>query len=476
MGRTEDPSVFLIFGDEFLSKTAQGELIAFLAGDDDSTDIVSLDGTRENIFEAIEKVSTFSLFSDKKGVSLLEIDIFYTAEEEKLLLEKAKKSFEDGKMRVAAKHIVTLFSLKGLTFDDFKPAPAGTLKNIGIKNVAEREWATSVVNYCLESGISVNTAGDPADALEKALDKGFPPGNFLILTADKIDKRKALYKAIEAKGLVVDCAVPTGNTKYDKEVQAEILKQRAKEALAKSGKKIDTPGFNAIVGNLGFDLRGMTSAIEKLVSYIGDRDRITKTDVEAVLERTKVDPIFELTGAVQSKNLEAALFYSRTLIAAEFAHLQLLGAITNQIRRLIIVKDFLETPEAKAWHPNLSYNVFTASIMPAVVAYDKGLAEKAESWDKAESNETPETATPKKGSKKPAKSKKKKKAPATGLAIAPNPKSPYPVYLMFKNSAAYGKQELAHALSKLFDADTSFKTTGQNPTMILEHTLFSILK
>jgi len=54
------------------------------------------------------------------------------------------------------------------------------------------------------------------NALEKAIEHGFPKGHHLIITTDLIDRRRSLYKIISEKGVVIDCAVAERRTPVDK--------------------------------------------------------------------------------------------------------------------------------------------------------------------------------------------------------------------------------------------------------------------
>ena len=62
------------------------------------------------------------------------------------------------------------------------------------------------------------------------------------------------------------------------------------------------PAFTRLYEMTGFDLRTFSNNLEKLVLFAGERQEITEDDVAAVLERSKQDPIYVLTGAVSDRN------------------------------------------------------------------------------------------------------------------------------------------------------------------------------
>ena len=68
----------------------------------------------------------------------------------------------------------------------------------------------------------------------------------------------------------------------------------------------------------GFDLRTFSSNLDKLISYVGDRTEISIDDVETVLQRTKKDPLYELTNAVSERNAPQAIFFLDSLLSDNF--------------------------------------------------------------------------------------------------------------------------------------------------------------
>ena len=86
------------------------------------------------------------------------------------------------------------------------------------------------------------------------------------------------------------------------------------------------------------------------------------------------DPVFELTNAVTDRNYDAAAFYLKSLLSQGFFPLQIIAAIINQVRKVLIVKDFLESPAGKFWRPGLTFDQFkkqfSQTILPALQAHD----------------------------------------------------------------------------------------------------------
>jgi len=265
--------------------------------------------------------------------------------------------------------------------------------------------------------------------------------------------------------MVIDCSVPKGDRRADKVVQEAVLAERRNSILKDTGVSMARDAYAALCEMTGFDLRTFSSNLEKLVDYVGERKEIGLDDVESVLARTKKDPIYELTNAVSDRNVERALFYLSSLLSDDIHPLQALATVANAVRRLLIVKSFVESPTGKAWHPDCSYNRFQSVVMPAIQEHDRQLTDQLEKWEEMLSGAAEDP--------KPAKARKRKKI-RTDLQIARNPGNPYPIYQTFRKSERFTKQDLVDIIGDLADADGRMKSTRQDPRLVVEETIIKI--
>ena len=468
--------VYLIYGEESLYKRALKGLLAVLIPDSDqSLNYDRIEGGSENIQEAILRINTFSLLPGKKVVAICDAQIFYTQQDETGLLKKAKQAFDNNDIGAAAKYLLSILSLLNLSFEDIRKGSRSKTLRLDENGLDNDKWVEETVNYCVENDLSVPPAADTAGLLEKTIQTGFPKGNHLIITTDRVDKRRKLYQRIRNSGMIIDCSVPKGDRMADRAAQEAVLKKRMKEILTEGGKRMDKGAYTALNEMTGFDLRTFSSNLEKLVNYVGDRKEITANDVQAVLKRTKKDPIYEFTNAVTDKNIEKAFFYMESLLSGgDIDHpLQLLAAMLKQFRRLLMIKDFVESAYGSDWHGGNSFGHFKTRVMPAMQAFDKVLLNQLEDWEGRVSGHgkiSPESEKAKSSEKK----KPKKSKLTTDLGIVKNPNNPYPVYQMLKKSERFTKQELLAALNHLSETDLRIKSLGQNPKIVLEDLLFRI--
>jgi DNA polymerase III subunit delta len=463
------PPVWLLFGEEMLYKKALEKVLTAILGDvPRHMTYEAIDGLNENVRGTLERINTYSLLSDRKIVALTDARIFHSRQNLDRLWDQATRSGKAGDMKKAARLFLDFLSIHRLALADLAGAsPETVLKQSGAGD--DMEWVPAVLDYCRQRGLDVPSAANPQQELQDAVLRGFPPGHHLVITTDLVDKRRTLYKTIRENGLVVDCSVPKGERKADRTAQDAALDTAVEDVLRDSGKRMDPAVRRVMYDMTGFDLRTVVASVEKLVNYVGDRRAIETADVRQTLERTRRDPLYELTEAISDRNLSKALFFLQSLLTSgEFDHpLPLLAAVTNRMRRLLVAKDFTTSTFGRVWHAGCSYPQFQTQVMPAIKAFDDALQTKLDAWDQAL---TPVLSS--EGKKKGAGKKKRK--PRSDLFLAGNGRSPYPVYKTLQKAERFTHLELTGAVRQLSEADRQMKRSGLSGQLILEHVIFSI--
>lgn len=305
------------------------------------------------------------------------------------------------------------------------------------------------------------------DSLQKNIEKRFPRGHFLVMTAPFVDRRKSLFKTIKDKGLAIDCSVPAGSRKADKTKQDALLRFTMEDALGRAGKGIDGDAYSMLIRRIGFDPATLADNLEKLISYVKDRPSIRLQDVISIVSKTRKEPIFELTNAVAERNAEKALYYFNSLSEGGFPPIPMLSAIAGQVRKLLVVRQFVEKDRemgSGAWYPNMPYNMFTQTTMPRVKESDALLLSILEKWTRELEAHIKDV-----DSAEPARLKKKASPKiSTDLFIAPNPKNTYPVYQTFLKSERFTLEELCRFMGEISDIDHKMKTSSVDAEVLLE--------
>jgi len=472
LGNNPLAAVYLIHGEEMLTKNAFDALLdALVPASERSINYEPLDGTQENIHDVIGRVNTYSLLPGTKVIALRDSKIFYAGQDKDRLLENAKKAYDDDDIKKAAGHLRGLMSLLNLSYEDIgqsnRQSSLGQSGSLG----ADDAWLDDVIAYCRENNLPVPAAKDDSLSLQQAVEKGFPANNHLIITTDMVDKRRALFKTLSSQGVVIDCSVPKGDRRADRVAQESVLAERMKAMLTAADKSMGQSTYLALYEMTGFDLRVFSSNLEKLISYVGDRKEITIADVESVLQRTKKDPIYELTNALADRKPDPALFFLDSILSAGIHPLQVFTALINQVRKLLLVKDFVASPFGSAWQAACPYDYFQKRVIPSIVEYDRSLLDHLGAWQTMLDDDS----HPQKSATR-AKSKKKKNKLTTDLLIAKNPKNAYPIYQLLKKSERFSKQELIQAFETLNAADKALKTGGAGARLVIEKVILEICR
>jgi DNA polymerase-3 subunit delta len=467
--KTAFAPVYLLHGDEYLYKQALERLLdRLLPVAERSVRLTTVDGSDASLQQAVNELNTYSLLPGRKVVVISETRVFYSQKNRDPLLDKARNAAEAGKLKAAATAFGAYLNLAGFTLEDVLPSgPAA--------DRLRRQWGEDkaaglekLLDYCHSRGLATDTGGG-ADLLAAAVEKGFPRDHHLVLTTDLADKRRKLFKLLKETGVIVDCGVPKGARFADKQAQEQVLRDQAQIMLKSHGKTLGPQVFEHICAITGFDLRTFSQNLEKLAVYVGERPEITVGDARKVLARTRSDPIFELTNALFQRDADGALFYLQRMLKQELQPLQILGAIINQLRKLLLAKDFVTTAGSGAWVPGMAYGRFKNTVMPLLQSQDQALATRLAQWSQAlKTNDAP-SGRAKRGRGKPPSLK-------SDLVLAKSPQSAYPVYQLLLKADKFGLTDLLSCLKRVQRADLRLKSSRVDPVLVLENLVIRICR
>jgi DNA polymerase-3 subunit delta len=458
------PGVFLIHGQEMLVEQAAETLVVKLL-DGASRDLCceTVEGLVEKTTDVLAQMNTFSMMPEPKIVIFKEAKLFEGSGSHQRLAEQIIDASENEDLDLAAKSLLTLCRHLEIDLQEVLHVFSASEPIQLLHDHLSSDGLDKVVQFAISRGLRPTGGDNYMETLLAAIEKGFADHHHLIITVNaKVPKNLKFYKATRDHGWVIDCNVPMGERRADRMAQEGVLRKTLETALADAGKRLQAGLFETLCQLTGFDLRTFVQNIEKLIDYTGERTEITTEDVHKVLRRTKSDPIFELTNAVADRNLNQALFYLHTLLEADWYPLQILAALANQIRRLVIAKDFSMSSQGKSWTAGMGYPQFQSAVMPAIISFDRQIRDISIAWQPS-SEET---------------KKSKSGGPKAGqdIALAPNPNNPYPVYQTLLKSEKYTQQELLRALVLLNQTDLRLKSTGQDASMVLNKTVMDICK
>lgn len=145
-----------------------------------------------------------------------------------------------------------------------------------------------------------------------------------LMVADKVDKRKSWYKAIEEAGDIIEIREP-----YDRE-WPKWLGYFEK----KYGKRIEPAAWEMLVSASGRCLSLLASEIEKMAVYLNDKSTLQVADVQAMGAYSAGEDIFSLVEDVALNKKASALRKYDVLMRQGESDIKLLSIIVRQFRMI----------------------------------------------------------------------------------------------------------------------------------------------
>lgn len=129
------------------------------------------------------------------------------------------------------------------------------------------------------------------ETLAKLLSDAPAHAVILIREQEAPDKRLKLYKTIQKCGQEVEF-----NYMTPADLKAQITKK-----LSASGLSISDADAMYIVGLAGPSLTNLHTQMEKLLSYMGSRKKVTAADIDAMIEKPLNNKVFDMIDALMDK-------------------------------------------------------------------------------------------------------------------------------------------------------------------------------
>lgn len=144
-----------------------------------------------------------------------------------------------------------------------------------------------------------------------------------------VDKRSKAYKAIVKAGSAVDFSMP------DERMLTSWMMARVKAA----GKTMTRDAWNEFFERSNDSMDHMDMEMEKLLSYVYDKDGITLEDVEAICTKQVHTKVFDMISFVASKNLSKVLELYRYAGRQKDRRIRILALIIRQFDQMYVMKD-----------------------------------------------------------------------------------------------------------------------------------------
>lgn len=204
-------------------------------------------------------------------------------------------------------------------------------KNIDIKEVIDLAetlpfFASRRLIVFEDTGFFKNAGTDLADYITD-----IPPTTYFLFIEKEVDKRNRLYKAVKAKGHIVELTVQDENT----------LRRWVLGLVKKEKKQMEGADAAYFLNKVGTDMENITQELEKLFCYTIGRDRITRDDIDQICVTQITNHIFEMVNAVAGKDQKRALDLYYELLALKEPPMRILFLMTREYRLLFHVKGLM---------------------------------------------------------------------------------------------------------------------------------------
>lgn len=134
-----------------------------------------------------------------------------------------------------------------------------------------------------------------------------PSSSILIVHCQAIDLRTKLFKAFD-KYTTISAKQPAGYWDIEKWLTAELRRlgvSSSQDTISLFSSKIEADYYTAY------------NELEKILIYVGNKNVITREDVEMCMENNRANSVFELQNAIGSRNKKKALSILHNYLEAE---------------------------------------------------------------------------------------------------------------------------------------------------------------
>lgn len=161
--------------------------------------------------------------------------------------------------------------------------------------------------------------------------KNMPDSTCIIFVETEVDRRSKMFKAVKEAGYAAEFGIQ----------ESDVLTKWVLGILKNENKKITRPVMELFLSKAGSEMENIENELNKLISYVSDRDVIEKEDVEAICSEQITNQIFEMINAIVDNKPKEALTMYYDLLALKEPPMRILFLISRQYNILMKVKSLL---------------------------------------------------------------------------------------------------------------------------------------
>lgn len=191
--------------------------------------------------------------------------------------------------------------------------------------------------------VVVRRAGDLKGGAREAVIEYFSspnPSTVLVLSAAGLALKGSGARAEDKK--LVEAAAKAGDAVNFARPSARALPQVIADMARERGKRIEPAAVGLFIDLAGDETLGIDHQLEKVILYVGDRDRISRDDVLEAVADVKEANVFEFTDAIGARDAEGALKSFRRMLDQGQEPLMILGMLLRHFRLLWKIREHVE--------------------------------------------------------------------------------------------------------------------------------------
>ncbi len=439
--------VYLLHGEEtYLIEDTLEEIVGVLAPKnirDFNLDVFS--DPEVSVDEVLSIANTYPVMSDRRVVAVK--DPAFLIGDKKIdpleIFFESVEAYSEGNLRKSASLLIRSLNLDLEKFtqggNELKKAIEAFKKSNESELSSDELEFLDNTPYTLIAEIEVISTTSPAKSIDRLLEyirtQPSPTTILIIALTTLLDNTHKLVKAVTQAGKVLSF----GKLRASHYITSDPMYQMVRDRLKEYNKTISPDAFSELQKKTGNEMRQVFDELDKLVTFVGERQQIGKNDVEEVVAQTGFDDIFDLTNAIGQRSLPLALANLKSMLEEGDKHpVYIHVMLTRQIRFLLQAKLLLENGDLKPDVTKMSYNVFQERVH--------------------------------------------KKLPAQLIEKLPESKQlnllkqhPYPLHLILRQAGNFTIQELTNAMERLLEADIQLKTGRLTPELVIEMLIVDIV-
>ncbi|MDP6849139.1 MAG: DNA polymerase III subunit delta [Kiritimatiellia bacterium] len=178
------------------------------------------------------------------------------------------------------------------------------------------------------------TVKTKVNELAALIKQGLLPGQHLVVTAPKVDKRYSFYKTCKQYGSIQEFSIPDRSYQADQQAAAFL-----RTVIPEKGLKMPRDVLLAFVERVGTDSRQLLGELDKLDLFLGDRREVKPEDIRAITCSSREAIVWDLTDAVGNRHLARSLEMIRQLSFQKQSPIGLVMMMGSRIRELMIYRE-----------------------------------------------------------------------------------------------------------------------------------------